>query len=48
MYFIASSLFVACLVLSADYGWEWYREWRSRRLAVRNGRTLTQKFSLPR
>ncbi len=48
MYVIASSVFLACLVLSADYGWASYREWRSRRLAVKNGRTLTQKFFLLR
>jgi len=48
MYVLGSSLFVACLVLSADYGWASYRDWRTRRLRVKRGRTLTQKFSLQR
>jgi hypothetical protein len=48
MYVLASSIAVACLVLSADCGWASYREWRVRRSAVKHGRTLTQKFTLPR
>lgn len=48
MYVLASSVVVACLVLSADYGWASYRDWRERRIAVKHGRTLTQKFTLPR
>jgi hypothetical protein len=37
---------VLVVVLATDYGWSCYRDWRSRRRAVRHGRTLTQKFSL--
>ncbi len=48
MYVIASSVLIACLVLSADYGWASYRDWRAQRLAVKRGRTLTQKFTLKR
>ena len=29
MYVIASSVLIACLVLSADYGWASYRDWRA-------------------
>jgi hypothetical protein len=39
---------VACLVLSADFAWMCYRDWRVRHLAIKRGRTLTQKFVLPR
>ncbi len=38
---------VACLVLSADFAWMCYRQWRVRHLAIKRGRTLTQKFALP-
>jgi hypothetical protein len=38
----------ACLVLSADFAWICYRQWRTRHLAIKRGRTLTQKFVLPR
>ena len=41
-------LLVACLVLSADFAWTCYRQWRVRQLAIKRGRTLTQKFVLPR
>ncbi|HZB91133.1 MAG TPA: hypothetical protein VE397_06820 [Stellaceae bacterium] len=34
------------LALSADVGWAEYREWKSRRDAVRRGATLTRKFGL--
>jgi len=48
MYVLASSLLVACLTLSADYLWATYRDWRTERLRVKRGRTLTEKFSLRR
>jgi len=34
-------------VLSLDVGWMEYREWRSRRDAMKRGRTLTTKFGQP-
>ena len=40
------TIFLVSLVLSADFGWSCYRDWRSRRLACKHGRTLTQKFTL--
>lgn len=40
------TVFLVCLMLSADYGWSCYRDWRGRRLALKHGRTLTQKFYL--
>ena len=43
---LASTILLVCLVLSADYGWSLYRDWRSRRRAFKHGRTLTQKFTL--
>lgn len=43
---IAWTIIVICLVLSADDAWGRYRDWRVRRLAVKHGRTLTQKFTL--
>jgi hypothetical protein len=48
MHLLESSILVACVLISADYGWASYREWRTRRIAVKTGRTLTQKFTLPR
>jgi hypothetical protein len=41
-------ILAACLVLSADFAWICYRQWRVRYLAIKRGRTLTQKFVLPR
>jgi hypothetical protein len=38
----------ACVVLSVDFAWICYRQWRVRRVAIKSGRTLTQKFALPR
>jgi hypothetical protein len=46
MYVLGTSLFIACLVLSADLSWASYRDWRAERLRIKHGRTLTQKFSL--
>lgn len=40
------TVFLLSIVLSADFGWSCYRDWRSRRLAYKRGRTLTQKFTL--
>jgi hypothetical protein len=40
------AILVVCAVLSADSAWGHFRDWRGRRLALKNGRTLTQKFSL--
>lgn len=38
---------IIALVLSADFLWASYRDWRARQLARKHGRTLTAKFSLP-
>ncbi len=35
-----------CAVLSADYGFDRYRDWRGKKRAQKYGRTLTQKFHL--
>jgi hypothetical protein len=35
------------LVISGDVARTEFRDWRARRLAIRNGRTLTTKFGLP-
>jgi hypothetical protein len=47
MSYIAGSVVVAGVVLSADYAWAAYRDWRIRRVAYKTGQTLTRKFSLP-
>jgi hypothetical protein len=44
---IAWLVFVMALVLSADFAWASFRDWRSRRIAVKTGRTLTRKFVFP-
>lgn len=43
---LGRTIFLVAIVLAADFGWSWYRDWRGRRLAYRHGRTLTQKFTL--
>jgi hypothetical protein len=45
--YLAGSVVVAGVVLSADYAWAAYRDWRVRRAAYKTGQTLTRKFSLP-
>ena len=35
------------VVLTGDVGWTEFRDWRTRRLAMKHGRTLTTKFGLP-
>lgn len=40
-------VFLVSLVLSADFAWASFRDWRSRRSAAKTGRTLTQKFPFP-
>lgn len=40
-------ILLIAMVLAADICWTEYRDWRARRQAVKNGRTLTEKFSLP-
>jgi len=48
MSYIAGSVVVAgVVVLSADYAWAAYRDWRIRRSTLKTGQTLTRKFSLP-
>jgi hypothetical protein len=46
--FVIAAVIIASFVLTADYAWASYRDWRRRRLALKHGRTLTQKFFLPR
>lgn len=41
-----SGLLIA-LVLALDFLRSEYADWRERRLAIKNGRTLTAKFALP-
>jgi hypothetical protein len=43
---LAWTIFLVGLVLAVDDGWTRYRDWRGRRLALKHGRTLTQKFTL--
>jgi len=46
--FVIAAVVIASLVLTADYAWASWRDWRRRRFALKHGRTLTQKFILPR
>ncbi len=45
---IGWAILLVGLGLSADVAWAEYREWRMRRDAMRHGRTITAKFTLPR
>jgi hypothetical protein len=47
MFGLALVLFAVTIAFTADYAWAALRDWRSRRLAVKTGPTLTRKFTFP-
>ena len=44
---LAWLVFLVSLVLSADFAWASYRDWRVRRIAAKTGPTLTRRFPFP-
>jgi hypothetical protein len=44
---VAWLIFLVSLVLSADFAWASFRDWRIRRIVAKTGSTLTRRFLFP-